>query len=312
MAHAVGPRGSRRSPRAQTAPARAPRAGCGRGAPDGWPAPRSRTRAGCRAPDRAGGPASVSATSCTPPARGLLEPAVAPAPQPQPIERLGARIDAGRLRGAAVAGFRAVQRAAALEHAAHRQRFDPVAARRLAAAGQPQRAAGDRGERDQIEAVVLEHRLQRTRIAGPQELEEPSRDLEPVDIADAPQVQQHPLQRRQAAPAVVRISVRPRPPQPPRRMEHVEVRHFVQRRRHAMEGPARFHHRHVEGLAVVGDDQIGLVEQLRGRREQRPLRVEAAQEELPDLERAERRNRRSRRERRRCRRRRSARWFRDR
>ena len=54
-----------------------------------------------------------------------------------------------------------------------------------------------------------------------------------------------------------------------------------------MEGPPRLHDGDVEGLAVVGDDEIGVVEEVRHRRQQRALAGMAGQQKLPDLKRTE-------------------------
>ena len=51
-----------------------------------------------------------------------------------------------------------------------------------------------------------------------------------------------------------------------------------------MEQPARLHHRHIEGLAVVGHQQVGLVEEIGDRGEERALGAVAREQELADLE----------------------------
>jgi hypothetical protein len=70
-------------------------------------------------------------------------------------------------------------------------------------------------------------------------------------------------------------------------MQHVEVRHVGERHLEAVEQPARLHHRHVEGLPVVRDDEIRTVEEIGHRREQRTLGGEAGEQKLPHLERAQ-------------------------
>ena len=74
-------------------------------------------------------------------------------------------------------------------------------------------------------------------------------------------------------------------PQPARHRQHVEVRQLVPRRAQAMEGPARLHHRHVEGAAVVGDEdrRLGSGPGADGA-DQRALAGEAREHELADLE----------------------------
>ncbi len=129
---------------------------------------------------------------------------------------------------------------------------------------------------------MLEHGLQRTRIGRSQELEEPAGDLEAVHVSHPAHVQQDPLQRCQPAASVVH----PLLPQPASRVQHVEVRHVVERGWHAVECPTCFHHRQVECFAVVRDDQVGVGEQLGGSAQKGALRAVAREQELPDLERA--------------------------
>jgi hypothetical protein len=68
-------------------------------------------------------------------------------------------------------------------------------------------------------------------------------------------------------------------------VEHVEMRHAVERTWHAVEQEARFHQRHVEGPAVVGTKRA----MVRGPGlhfgEHRALMLESRQQELPDADR---------------------------
>ena len=74
-------------------------------------------------------------------------------------------------------------------------------------------------------------------------------------------------------------------PQPPRDVQHVEVRQLVPRRAQAVERPPRLHHRHVEGPAVVGDQDRRLGPRpFADRADQRPLGGEAREHELADQE----------------------------
>jgi hypothetical protein len=70
-------------------------------------------------------------------------------------------------------------------------------------------------------------------------------------------------------------------------VQHVEVRHAFERHRQPMKRPPRFHHRHIERLPVVADDQVRVREEIRHRREQRAFGREAREQELAQLERAE-------------------------
>ena len=62
------------------------------------------------------------------------------------------------------------------------------------------------------------------------------------------------------------------------------MREAVERQFHAVEQPARLHHGNVECLPVVGHEQIGIVEEVRDRRQERPFGAIAGEEELTDLE----------------------------
>ena len=61
----------------------------------------------------------------------------------------------------------------------------------------------------------------------------------------------------------------------------------IERHLHAMEHPPRLHHRHVERLAVVGDEESAPSKHSATARQQRALGGIAGEQELPDLERAE-------------------------
>ena len=77
---------------------------------------------------------------------------------------------------------------------AERERFARVASVVRAVPRQVQQPRGQRCQRQQIESVVLDHRDERTRIAGTDELEVARWDCEPRDVADAPCADNLPLQ----------------------------------------------------------------------------------------------------------------------
>ena len=72
-----------------------------------------------------------------------------------------------------------------------------------------------------------------------------------------------------------RAAVLAAPPQPPRHVQQIEVRQLVEGRRQPLKRPARLHHRHIERLAVVGDDGAAVFEQVGHRRQHRALAAEA-------------------------------------
>ncbi len=148
---------------------------------------------------------------------------------------------------------------------------------------QSHRPGRDRCQRHEIQPVMLEDRLERSRIAAPHEMEEAGRDLESWHVADATNVEQRPLERRQPAAALHGIDG-PWLPQPASRVQCIEMRDALERHLHAMKEPARLHHRQIERLPVVADDQIGVVEELGDSGEERALGRIAGQQELTNLE----------------------------
>ena len=130
---------------------------------------------------------------------------------------------------------------------------------------------------------MLEHCLERRRVAGSKEPEVARRDLEPGNVARAPHAEKIALQNREIA-ALRRLAIAP---QSPGRVEHVEVRFFPERRWYAVEQPACFHDRQVERLAVVGHEAARAGNRVGDRREQRALGGVRRQQKLMDLESAE-------------------------
>ena len=133
------------------------------------------------------------------------------------------------------------------------------AARRMRRAGQQAHGTGrERGQRNQVEPVVLEHRLERRGVAGPHEVEVPPRNLVTGHVANPPHAEQRPLEHAQAAA----VGLGPRAwgragsaPEPARRVQHVHVGDAAKRRRQPVELVPRLEHRHVERLAVVADQR---------------------------------------------------------
>ena len=144
---------------------------------------------------------------------GLREAALAAQPQPQAVDRfrptstcaIGRRGARGSTASARVERRRRARRPARAPalRAASRQRAPPSP--RAARA-----RARDRRQRDEIEPVVLEHRLERPRIAAAQELEVPRRESRsPGTSPTRRHVEQHALERRQPAAALVPARRRP-------------------------------------------------------------------------------------------------------
>jgi hypothetical protein len=138
------------------------------------------------------------------------------------------------------------------------------------------------GKRDQVDPIVLQHGLERTRITAAQEAEEAVGNLQARHISYPIHLEQRPLERTQPASAIV--GQRTPLPQAPSGVQRVEVRDTVERHLDPMEAPPCFHHRDVEGLAVVGNDELRPVEEARDRREERPLGGIAREQELAHLE----------------------------
>ena len=123
---------------------------------------------------------------------GFMRPAIAPADPRQAAQRLAVHF---RFRADALREFdRPQQRrlgvfvgAAPLVNARQPVGFLRRGRRRRSARDQHDRARQHRGQRDQVEAVVLHHRFERPRIAGADELEEARRDLVAGHVADTMQ-----------------------------------------------------------------------------------------------------------------------------
>ncbi len=103
-------------------------------------------------------------------------------------------------------------------------------------------------------------------------------DLVSGDVPGAAQAQQRHLERLQAAGLESLL------PQPPRRVEEVQVRHLPEGEAAAVQAEAGVEERDVEGLPVVGDDAREAGEVFFEGLQQRPLLVIVAHEVLPHLE----------------------------
>ena len=140
-------------------------------------------------------------------------------------------------------------------------------------------------ERDQIDAIVLEHGLERIGIAAPDESEEARRDLEPGHVANAVISGEMTLEHRQPAAVVVECRTRhrgPLLPQPPRRMQQVEMRHINQRARQPMQQVPRLDERDIEAPAVERDERVVTRRPLGHHPQQRTFVLEARQQELAE------------------------------
>src|SRR5882672_2147915 len=105
------------------------------------------------------------------------------------------------------------------------------------------------GHGDQVEQVVVEHRNQPVRLAVLHVLMVSVRDLGAIDVSGAKAAKHAPLERLQLA---VRDHVLPAPPHHP---EKIEVRNRRGEANAMMNGAAA-EEGHVEGLPVVGDQEI--------------------------------------------------------
>ena len=140
-------------------------------------------------------------------------------------------------------------------------------------------------QRDEIEAVVLEHGLERPRVTVADELEVARRDLEPRHVADPMPAAEHALERPERATGLIgAVHGAASLPQAARRVQHVGVRHVLQRERHAVEQVAGLDQRHVERLAVEGDQRSARAGPAGDLGQQRPLVLVAGQQELPDVQ----------------------------
>ena len=106
---------------------------------------------------------------------------------------------AGIRRGQVDGSLVRVARAATPGRLAHRASRAPAPradrAHRPVPARQLRRTGRQRGQRQQVEAIVLEHRRQRTRVAGPDELKVALRNLEAGHVAVTAMPEQLPFER---------------------------------------------------------------------------------------------------------------------
>jgi hypothetical protein len=106
----------------------------------------------------------------------------------------------------------------------------------------------ERGQREHVHAVVLQHRDQGPRVAAAAAhvVEVDARDIRAGDVPVTVDAQKLALQELQPA------GVQPLLPQAPRRMQQVQVGPVGQRVRLAVQAVAGLQQRHVEGAAVIG------------------------------------------------------------
>ena len=142
---------------------------------------------------------------------------------------------------------------------------------------------GDTRERQQIEAIVLEHRHERPRVAGAHELKIARRNLEAWHVADAPGAEHLPPERDERTGLVLRARAADAAiaPEAPGRMQHVDVRQARPRPLEAMEKVTHLEDRRVERFAVEAHDRASALQLASHGREQRPLVGKAEQHVLP-------------------------------
>ena len=138
--------------------------------------------------------------------------------------------------------------------------------------------AGQRGQREHVVAVVLEHPRKLAGPPSPKEVEVHARDQSAGEVVGAAEAEHVLLERPE--PAVARAERS--------RARRAGVRRSRWKRspgqRRRAEHEARLQQRQVEARSVVGDEAVEVSEQGLERGEQRGLLVEVAHEVLPNLE----------------------------
>ena len=115
-----------------------------------------------------------------------------------------------------------------------------------------QQARRQRGQRQQIEPVVLEHRFERRRIAAAEELEVPPGNLESRHVAVAPGTDDLTFERHQRAAGLCarvehgRTACWRTSPESPRGVQHVHVRELAAAPWHPVEEVPPLEQRRVE------------------------------------------------------------------
>src|SRR5204863_6723906 len=102
-----------------------------------------------------------------------------------------------------VAVDRAADAAGALVHLAECESFGGIAAAAAALLHEREGVRGHGGEGNQVEAIVLHHRLERTRVPAAKELEISRGNLHLWHIADARDAAQHAFERAEPAAAFI-------------------------------------------------------------------------------------------------------------
>ena len=163
-----------------------------------------------------------------------------------------------RSEGPAILGIRPVEEPGPLEHTGEAHHVAGILGSALF---HPlTRQDGEGGEGDDVLPIVVEHPLQRARVAPAHVVEVDLRDQLTGDVSGTPEPKERRLQRLQPA------RLEPHLPKAPGGMEQVEVRGRAQRKAGAVQPEARVEEREVEHLAVEGDEASGSA---RGRRRAR-------------------------------------------
>ncbi len=139
---------------------------------------------------------------------GLAHAASAPATQREPAQRLGSNVrlpaDSSREeRGVCVARLGVIPHAGTFVEPAESEAFARMLGCGRAALNETNRARHDDGKRDEIHAIVLEHRRERSRVTAADVAKEARRDFVSRHIPDAMHAGEMPLEHGQLATIVI-------------------------------------------------------------------------------------------------------------
>jgi hypothetical protein len=160
----------------------------------------------------------------------------------------------------------------AREYVTERERLAGIARRRGPTLGQVEQSRCQRGEGQQIQTVVLQHRAERTGIARADELKVPTGYLEARHVTKAAVADQMLLEGQQGAIRAL--------PELASGVKHVEVRHLDAEPREPMKEIAGLEHWGIERLAVEADERARARALARDGVEHRTLVCEPRHDEL--------------------------------
>ena len=206
---------------------------------------------------------------------------LAPHPTGEPPQRLDVDLR-GTLRpirrGMGVTGCGPIAESNTFKQPAQPQTFACVTCAHRPFFHQTQRDRCQDREREQIEAIVLEHRAERAGVAGAHVMHVPRRDFGARNVSSPCDARERLFKHPQGTSSVTA-------PESPGHREHIEVRHPGERYGATMKEVTSFEDRRIKCSAVEADEHVGIRHPLSNRSQQWPLGAIAGQKELARMKR---------------------------